>query len=42
MVDIYEELKRLERRSKANDEQLYTIKMVAKIMNRLKGEMEWL
>lgn len=40
MVDIYEELKRLERCSEANDELLYTIQMIAKIMNGLKGEIE--
>ena len=40
MVDIYEELKRLECVSGANDELLYTIQMIAKIMNGLKGEIE--
>lgn len=40
MVDIYEELKRLEYCSEANDELLYTIQMIAKIMNGLKGEIE--
>ena len=40
MADIYEELKRLERCSEANDELLYTIQMIAKIMNGLKGEIE--
>ena len=40
MADIYEELKRLERCSEANDELLYTIQMIAKIMNGLKGECE--
>ena len=40
MVDIYEELKRLECCSEANDELLYTIQMIAKIMNGLKGEIE--
>ena len=40
MVDIYEELKRLECCSEANDELLYTIQMIAKIMNGLKGECE--
>ena len=40
MVDIYEELKRLERCSEANDELLYTIQMIAEIMNGLKGECE--
>ena len=40
MSDIYEELKRLERCSEANDELLYTIQMIAEIMNGLKGECE--
>ena len=40
MADIYEELKRLERWSEANDELLYTIQMIAEIMNGLKGECE--
>ena len=40
MADIYEELKRLERCSETNDELLYTIQMIAKIMNGLKGEIE--
>ena len=40
MADIYEELKRLECCSEANDELLYTIQMIAKIMNGLKGEIE--
>lgn len=40
MVDIYEELKRLECCSEANDELLYTIQMIAEIMNGLKGEIE--
>lgn len=40
MTDIYEELKRLEHRSEANDELLYTIQMIAEIMNGLKGEIE--
>ncbi len=38
MADIYEELKRLERCSDANDELLYTIQLIAKTMNGLKGE----
>ena len=38
MADIYEELKRLEHGSEANDELLYTIQMIAEIMNGLKGE----
>ena len=40
MADIYEELKRLEHGSEANDELLYTIQMIAEIMNGLKGECE--
>ena len=40
MADIYEELKRLERCSEANDELRYTIQMIAEIMNGLKGENE--
>ena len=40
MADIYEELKRLEHGSEANDELLYTIQMIAEIMNGLKGEIE--
>ena len=40
MADIYEELKRLECCSEANDELLYTIQMIAGIMNGLKGECE--
>ena len=40
MADIYEELKRLECCSDANDELLYTIQMIAGIMNGLKGEWE--
>ena len=40
MTDIYEELKRLERCSEANDELLYTIQLIAEIMNGLKGECE--
>ena len=40
MADIYEELKRLECCSEANDELLYTIQMITKIMNGLKGEIE--
>ncbi len=40
MADIYEELKRLERCSEANDELLYTIQLIAEIMNGLKGEIE--
>ena len=40
MADIYEELKRLEHCSEANDKLLYTIQMIAEIMNGLKGEIE--
>lgn len=40
MADIYEELKRLESGSEANDELLYIIQMIAEIMNGLKGECE--
>ena len=40
MADIYEELKRLESVSEANDDLLYTIQMIAEIMNGLKGECE--
>lgn len=40
MADIYEELKRLEHCSEANGELLYTIQMIAEIMNGLKGEIE--
>ena len=40
MADIFEELKRLERCSEANDELLYTIQLIAEIVNGLKGECE--
>ena len=40
MADIYEELKRLEHSCEVSDELLYTIQMIAKIMNGLKGEIE--
>ena len=40
MEDIYEELKRLERCSEANDELLYTIQLIAETMNGLRGESE--
>ena len=40
MADICEELQRLEGCSEANDALLYTIQMIAKIMNGLKGEIE--
>ena len=40
MADIYEELKRLERCSEANDELLYIIQLIAETMNGLKGEIE--
>ncbi len=38
MVEIYEELKRLEQCSHENDELLYTIQLVAETMNGLKHE----
>ena len=37
MADICEELKRLERCSETNDELLYTIQLIAELMNGLKG-----
>ena len=40
MADIYEELKRLERCSEANDELLYTIQLIAETMNGWRGESE--
>lgn len=40
MADIYEELKRQERCSEANDELLYTIQLIAETMNGLRGESE--
>ena len=40
MADIYEELKRLERCSEANDELLYAIQLIAETMNGLRGESE--
>ena len=40
MADIYEELKRLERCSEANDELLYTIQLIAETMNGLRRESE--
>ncbi len=40
MADIYEELKRLEHGCEVSDELLYTIQMIAEIMNGLKGESE--
>ena len=40
IADIYAELKRLERYSEGNDELLYTIQLIAEIMNGLKGECE--
>ena len=40
MADIYEELKRLAGCSEVNEELLYTIQMIAEIMNGLKGECE--
>ena len=38
MAEIYEELKRLEKYSEENEELLYTIQMVAEIMDGLKEE----
>ena len=38
MVEIYEELKRLEKCSTENEELLYTIQLIAEIMNGLKEE----
>lgn len=38
MADIFEELKRLECCSEANDELLYTVQLIAETMNGLKGE----
>ena len=38
MTEIYEELKRLEKCGEENDELLYTIQMVAEIMDGLKEE----
>ena len=38
MTEIYEELKRLEKYSEENEELLYTIQMVAEIMDGLKEE----
>lgn len=40
MESIYEELKRLEVYSEDNDELLYTIQMIAVIMDGMKGECE--
>ena len=40
MADIYEELKRLESCSEANDELLYTIQLITETMNGLRGESE--
>ena len=40
MADTYDELKRLERCSEANDELLYTIQLIAETMNGLRGESE--
>ena len=40
MADIFEELKRLECCSEANDELLYTIQLIAETMNGLRGESE--
>ena len=38
MTEIYEELKRLEKYSEKNEELLYTVQMVAEIMDGLKAE----
>lgn len=38
MMEIYEELKRLEKCSTENEELLYTIQLIAEIMNGLKEE----
>jgi len=38
MAEIYEELRRLEAGGEANDELLYTLQMIAKIMDGLKGD----
>lgn len=40
MEDIYEELKRLECCSEANDELFYTIQLIAETMNRLQQDKE--
>ena len=40
IADIYEELKLLESGGEANDELLYTIQLIAEIVNGLKGECE--
>lgn len=40
MESIYEELKRLEVYSEDNDELLYTIQMIAVIMDGMRGECE--
>ena len=40
MADIYEELKRLERCSEANDDLLYTIQLIAETIIGLSGESE--
>ena len=40
MVEIYEELKRLERCSEENEELLNTLELVAETLNGLKGENE--
>ena len=42
MTEIYEELKRLEKCSEENDELLYTIQMVAEIMDGLKEDYVFL
>lgn len=40
MAEIYGELKRLEKYSDENEELLSTLRLVAEILNGLKGEME--
>lgn len=40
MAEIYGELKRLEQISDENEELLYTIQLMAEIMNGLRGEIE--
>jgi len=41
MVEIYEELKRLEVCSEISDEFFYTLQLVAETLNGLKEEGEW-
>ena len=40
MAEIYGELKRLEHISDENEELLYTIQLIAEIMNGMRGEIE--